>query len=341
MIKFFLFILALNSGAAHALPSLYDQLQFETDRLAITPLCEHHAQALQAIDESDESFVHISDTGKEHQTISQALNAQEAFLKEHNVFSRETMMDLTELFYGIFLKNTEDLIGCFKLSIHPDHFISGGVKVSKDYQNKGYATEVSLKGMQHFAQQGLIPSKDHTDTPWHGFSGMVHLKNKSSLAFNLKCGFLIGAFAGDAVNLYYPKVIENPNPLSYQTGDPALHNQVIELFKEYLKPSVPENEKIAEHSLSKLSFQRLVNVPEKFLNEAINEEIWFIIRALADNVISLSDIPNHVQNTIFATIKSQKSEIKIDPIIEIPESFKKPLRQIDAVIKMIETFEQQ
>ena len=330
MLKLFLTLITIST--AHA-SSLYDQLCFETERLSITPLPEQYAQALQEIDQSDGSFVNISNVCKENQTLHDALALQDSFLHDNTTFSKENATAFKDLFYGVFLKSSDALIGCVQLILCPNGFIHTSSKIHKQYQGTGIATECKKNLLQHFKQQGWIP-----DAPWHGFSGMIHFNNKASLAYNLKCGYRIGAFTGDAVNIYYPHVVEDPQPLSYQTGDASLHDHVIELFSTYLKPATPEDGKVAQHNLRKLSFYRLMNVPEQFLKGALEEEIWFIIRALADNVIKPSDIPSDLQSSIFTLIKNEKSNFEIDEPHDIPEGFKDAQQQFNTVLEMIEKF---
>ena len=206
---------------ACASTSLYDQLCFETNRLSVFPLSAQHEKQLKDIETSDSSFVDISSTGDENTTLSEALIQQHSFLTQNTHFNKENVATFHNLFYGVFLKDNSQLIGCFKLILCD--FIHGDVKIINDHQSKGYATEVSLKGMQHFINQGWIPSDQHNDTPWLGFAGLIHLSNKPSLAYNLKCGYKIGFFIGDAVGVYFPKVIENPNPLSYKITNVILY----------------------------------------------------------------------------------------------------------------------
>ncbi len=318
-------------------PSLFDALSFETKRTHVRPLTLEYLEQAKEVDASDSSFVQII-----NEEIEEKLTTQERILGNSATLLGNVWEELAEktLYYGVFCNEKRKLLGVFEITSRFHSFvvtaIEGGLstdttkqndilctdaKYHKDYQGRGYGTEVKKSLFIYYQKLKLIPSslEDSDVCAFQGFSGLVNLKNKPSLKYNIvNCGYKVGRFFGDRVEVYYPFV----NTARYSHfglfEDLTLHECIAEYLFLYLSQSAAEESKLAsEKALRAVSLANLMSVEQSLSSEALDSESGFIVSTLVqfpDLFESLSVDQINLINTTFK--KGDPGKVSLE---EIPE----------------------
>lgn len=196
---------------------LMKKLSFQTAQMSVRPLVLSDYDAARAVDASDSSFVKIikADTRALLSTQKRILDGP----TEINTLRQN--QELSNIYYGAFLKDSETLIGLIDIhNFHDNHetkcYLSTDEKYHRAHQGKGYASEVKKALLQHFQDLRIIPTAEGENSLFLGFSGLINLKNKASLKYNImNCGYKVGRLFGDRVEVYFPFVVER---LPYLNG---------------------------------------------------------------------------------------------------------------------------
>jgi hypothetical protein len=318
-------------------PSLFDALSFETKQTSVRPLNSENLTEAREVDASDSSFVQVI-----NEEIEEKLTTQERILGNSAIRLGNAWEELAEktLYCGVFCKEKRKLLGVFEIKSCFHSFVvttnEGGLstaankqndilhthaKYHKDYQGRGYGTEVKKSLFIHYQKLKLIPSslEDNDVCAFQGFSGLIHLRNKPSLAYNIiNCGYKVGRLLGDRVEVYYPFV----NTAKYSHfglfADLTLHERIAEDLIQYLSRDTAEESKLAsEKALRAVSLANLMSVEQSLLPTALDSESGFILSALGqfpDLLESLSVNQINLINTAF-----KKGDLGKVSLEEIPE----------------------
>jgi RimJ/RimL family protein N-acetyltransferase len=285
--------------------SLMKKLSFETERMSVRPLFPSDYKAAKAVDVSDSSFVEIikADTRASLLTQERILGSS----TEISVLRQN--QELSNIYYGAFLKDSGALIGLIDIhNFHENHetkcYLSTSGKYHRAHQGKGYASEVKKALFQHFQTLKLIPTAEGDDTLYLGFTGLINLRNKASLKYNIiNCGYKVGRLFGDRVEVYFPFVAER---LPYKEGcsvtftndagvsvtktedtfnsSALLHDRIADSLAQYLSRDAATSV-IGEKALRLESLRNLVTA----VDDALREENAFVINTLGQSLELLDD----------------------------------------------------
>lgn len=140
---------------------LMKKLSFQTAQMSVRPLVLSDYDAARAVDASDSSFVDIikADTRALLSTQKRILDGS----TEINTLRQN--QELSNIYYGAFLKNSDTLVGL--IDIHGFHdnphskcYLRTDGKYHKAHQGKGYASEVKKALFQHFQTLKIIPTAE-------------------------------------------------------------------------------------------------------------------------------------------------------------------------------------
>ena len=275
---------------------LMKKLSFQTTQMSVRPLVLSDYDTARAVDASDSSFVKIikADTRA-------LLSTQERILGSSTEISTlRQNQELSNIYYGAFLKDSDTLIGliyinCFHNNPHTKCYLSTDGKYHRAHQGKGYASEVKKALLQHFQDLRIIPTAESDDTLYLGFEGLINLRNKASLKYNIiNCGYKVGRLFGDRVEVYFPFIVER---LPYKeacfdtftndagvlvtkiedTFNPSalLHDRIADSLAQYLSRD-EATAAIGEKALRLESLRNLVIAGD----DALREENFFVIHTL-------------------------------------------------------------
>ena len=315
----------------------FDVLSFETARTYVRPLNSENLVEARDLDTSDASFVQVINEG-----IEAELATQERVLGSSGIDFNRAWEQLSgkTLYYGVFCKENRHLLGVFKINSCSHSFVvttldeglntattkqndilHTNAKYHKDHQGCGYGTEVKKALLAYYQELKLIPSslEDSDVCAFQGFFGLINLRNKPSLAYNImKCGYKVGRLFGDRVEVYYPfvNIVEFSHFGLFE--DLTLHERVAEDLMIYLSRDAVEESKLAsEKVLRAVSLANLMSVEQSLLPIALDSESGFIVSTLGqflDLFESLSADQINLINTTFK--KGDPGKVSLE---EIPE----------------------
>ncbi|MCX7353023.1 MAG: GNAT family N-acetyltransferase [Proteobacteria bacterium] len=279
---------------------LMKKLSFQTAQMSVRPLVLSDYDAARAVDASDSSFVDIikADTRALLSTQKRILDGS----TEINTLRQN--QELSNIYYGAFLKDSDTLIGLIYIHRFHDNpqtkcYLGTDGKYHKAHQGKGYASEVKKALLQHFQDLRIIPAAEGDDTPFLGFKGLINLRNKASLKYNIiNCGYKVGRLFGDRVEVYFPFVVERLPYLkdvfitwideagvsSVRTEDSfnsseLLHDSIADFLAQYLSRDAATSV-IGEKALRLESLRSLVTAGD----DALREENVFVINTLSKSL---------------------------------------------------------
>ena len=331
--------------------NLQSLLSFETSSTFARPLMPENLEAAKALDNSDESYVQVMDG-----VSLESLRVQADFFTcTLGIGELRKKADLFEVYYGIFEKTEGSLIGVFKITrwntgsydgdknlfASSKNFLSTDVKFHKNHQGKGYATEFKQGLFEFYQKIGLIPnSKNDSETPYMGFSGLIHLHNKPSLAYNVKkCGYKVGRLFGDRVEVYYPFVVKTCDYGFLPPEDESLHDKIAKSLLDYLSRDNLSGANEAEKFLRRTALENLLSCDEGNLKKALASEYIFLATTL-DKFPDMWSLILPLHKAMVKEIFSKKLAKLEDYISKHPsdaekyaEEYSDYLRKLKAVIK--------
>lgn len=274
-----------------------DLLSFKTARTRVQPLSFEHLEMMRELDNSDDSFVQII----ESDNIGDLLKTQKSILESTDKHVLRQNLNFMTMYYGIFDESTknDNLFGVIKMNFCGREYIGTDEKYHKIHQGKGYGTEVKKALFGHWQNLGLIPHvhADPDSALFLGFCGLIHMRNKSSLKYNIiNCGYKMGRLFGDRVEVYYPYVIRSEYKDHFlPPEDEMLHERIYGDLCDYLSKDSPELARVGEEALRRMALKNIMTVKESALNEALNEESGFI-------TITLSRFPHLFDSESFSRL---------------------------------------
>ncbi len=277
---------------------LMKKLSFQTTQMSVRPLFHSDYDAARAVDASDSSFVQIikADTRA-------SLLTQERILEGSTEISvLRQNEELSGIYYGAFLKNSDTLIGLiyinrFHGNPHTKCYLCTNGKYHRAHQGKGYASEVKKALLQHFQDLRIIPTAESDDTLYLGFEGLINLRNKASLKYNIiNCGYKVGRLFEYRAEVYFPFVVESITIPEIEThandagvlvtttwennstfdSSALLHDRIIGSLTRYFSRD-EVTAAIGEKALRLESLRNLVEAGD----DALREENGFVFDALA------------------------------------------------------------
>jgi RimJ/RimL family protein N-acetyltransferase len=279
---------------------LMKKLSFQTAQMSVRPLVLSDYDAARAVDASDSSFIDIikADTRALLSTQKRILDGS----TEINTLRQN--QELSNIYYGAFLKDSDTLIGLIYIHRFHDNpqtkcYLGTDGKYHKAHQGKGYASEVKKALLQHFQDLRIIPAAEGDDTLYLGFYGLIRLRNKASLKYNIiNCGYKVGRLFGDRVEAYFPLVVEclpylkdvsitwidEAGVSSVRAEDSfnssaLLHDSIADSLAQYLSRDAATSV-IGEKALRLESLRSLVTAGD----DALREENVFLINTLGQSL---------------------------------------------------------
>ncbi len=274
-IKKFVFLVCvgafLNLYASAAADNLQSLLSFETARTFARLLMPENLDTAKGVDDSDESYVQVMEGAS-----LESITRQAKFLAETSEVRQ--LGSISDLYYGIFEKGSSSIVGIFRVwNLETKGFLLTSIKFHRNQQGKGYATEFKKELFKRYQSIGLIPTfKDDLSVPYRGFWGAIQITNKSSLAYNVKCGCRIGSICGNTVNVYYPFVIKGSCG-GIPELDESSHSSVVEQLVSYRSGS-----KEAERSLRSIALQNLLSYGKGELGKVLAGDSLFLAQTLTE-----------------------------------------------------------
>ncbi len=299
----FTFVNFLNLNAAGQ--SLDLLLSFETERMFVRPLAPRDYEAAKAVDASDSSFVDII----KHNACDSLVTQERILVRSTEIRTLRKNQELSNIYYGAFLKGSDTLVGLIHIKFFHENpntkcYLGTDGKYHREHQGKGYASEVKKALLQRYQNLGIIPTIEGENSLFLGFDGLISLRNKASLKYNIiNCGYKVGRLFGDRVEVYFPFVVER---LPYKKGcsvtftndagvfvtktedtfnsSVLLHDRIIGSLTQYLSRDEATSV-IGEKALRLESLRSLVTAGD----DALREENVFVINTLGQSLELLDD----------------------------------------------------
>jgi hypothetical protein len=218
-------------------------------RTVVKPLLLKNIERAKGVDASDDSFVNLTENDGGISFEDKIKIQEEMFKESANINSLRNNLKYGILYMGAFIKENEELIGLIKIAgFYQDFYneicyqkptLGTHAKYHKNYQGLGYGTEVKKGLLGHYQKMKLIPHglDDRESVPFQGFCGLVNLKNRSSLRYNIiNCGYKVGRLFGDRVDIYYPYVSMSNGSKGnfYPAENENLHDSIKDTLAQYL-----------------------------------------------------------------------------------------------------------
>lgn len=272
------------------------KFQFSSTRCICRPLTLKDLPQAKEVNDSDQRYVSILD----EKNVEEALNTQERALHSSDLNDVRKALLKGILYLGVYFRDSHEMLAIIKIDgLYPAQQEGGHVckhylgthakyhkKYHKKYQNLGFGTEVKRAFVAHFTKIKLIPS-DKTDqqlTAFKGFHGLIHLKNKPSLKYNImNCGYKVGRLIGHRVDVYYPDIdTEDVSSRSIYPPPPdnILHARVEKTLESYLSNDVNISLR-AEEILREISLQNIMKFNDQQFFIALDSESDFLVETLA------------------------------------------------------------
>lgn len=302
---------------------LMKKLSFQTNQMSVRPLVLSDYDTARAVDASDSSFVDIikADTRA-------LLSTQERILGSSTEISTlRQNQELSNIYYGAFLKDSDTLIGLIYINRFHDNpqtkcYLGTHGKYHRDHQGKGYASEVKKALLQHFQDLRILPTAEGDDALYLGFEGLISLRNKASLKYNIiNCGYKVGRLFGDRVEVYFPFVVERipyVGGYHYTTADGSkvtedafnssalLHVRIFSSLTQYLSRDAAIAV-IGEKALRLESLRSLVTAGD----DVLREENVFVINTLGQSLELLDgDLLKEKRNLIVELCAQTNQELR-------------------------------